>query len=302
MAKKPTPAEIAESFEGSNVKAHEEEPAQPDPKQDKKTKLSPVRQVSPGLLTRNKHNTFNPLEGDELTKFTEDIREKGIIVPLLVYPAPGYPANKGGRIIAGHNRHTAALALGMETVPVQYIEDTLTEQEERRLIITDNLHRRQLTPEDKARLLAELYPGLVEDRDKGRPKKMDTVSIYSPAKIAEATGLHPRTVRRAAEIARTAKQTATAQGRPAPTPEDYKAAAAEKNQARKERETRGAQDLPGQADIDRKNRNTPAPKVSGPVPILEGILTAIEGKHKTAAARAALADLRTRLQAAGLLP
>jgi len=236
---------------------------------------------------------FDLPTGDELARLTADIQQNGIHDPLQ--------AMTDGTILAGHTRLKIALTLKMKTVPVLWVADK-TPEDQRAFLIRDNLHRRQLTPEDKARLLAELYPGLVEDRDKGRPKKMDTVSIYSPAKIAEATGLHPRTVRRAAEIARTAKQTATAQGRPAPTPEDYKAAAAEKKQVRRERETRGPQDLPGQADIDRKNRNTPAPKVSGPVPILEGILTAIEGKHKTAAARAALADLRTRLQAVGLLP
>jgi len=236
---------------------------------------------------------FDLPTGDELARLTADIQQNGIHDPLQ--------AMTDGTILAGHTRLKIALTLKMKTVPVLWVADK-TPEDQRAFLIRDNLHRRQLTPEDKARLLAELYPGLVEDRDKGRPKKMDTVSIYSPAKIAEATGLHPRTVRRAAEIARTAKQTATAQGRPAPTPEDYKAAAAEKKQVRRERETRGPQDLPGQADIDRKNRNTPAPKVSGPVPVLEGILASVEGKHKTAAARAALAELRTRLQAAGLLP
>ncbi len=238
---------------------------------------------------------FDLPTGDELARLTADIQQNGIHDPLQ--------AMTDGTILAGHTRLKIALTLKMKTVPVLWVA-TKTPEDQRAFLIRDNLHRRQLTPEDRDRLLSELYPGYFEaDSTAGRkPEKSDHRDPITAEDVARETGLSIPTIKRAKAVHKAATDRATAQGRPAPTPEDYKAAAAEKNQARRERETWGAQDLPGQADIDRKNRNTPAPKVSGPVPILEGILTAIEGRHKTAAARAALADLRTRLQAAGLLP
>ena len=238
---------------------------------------------------------FDLPTGDELARLKDDIQQNGIHDPLQ--------AMMDGTILAGHTRLKIALALKMKTVPVLWVA-TKTPEDQRAFLIRDNLHRRQLTPEDKARLLAELYPGYFDaDSTAGRkPEKSGNGYPISAPAIAAEIGTSEKTVKNMKATHKAAKQIATAQGRPAPTPEDYKAAAAEKKQVRRERETRGPQDLPGQADIDRKNRNTPAPKVSGPVPILEGILASVEGKHKTAAARAALADLRTRLQAAGLLP
>jgi len=252
--------------------------------------LSPVRRVAPGLLTPNKRNTFAPLPPDEFARLRDDIQARGVLVPLVVLPARtnpdnGLPENQGGAILAGHNRHAVALALGLASVPVQYVERPLTDADERRFIVADNLLRRQLTPADKAALLAELYPGLIEKSAGGRPaKKGDTVSPFSgltagTAKkgdtvspfpgptvgtVAAELGTTERTVQRLAATAREAANKAAARGAAKPTPDDYRAAADDRNRARKEKAGPAGRDFPGMNKADKANRGKGPRPFAGP--------------------------------------
>ena len=117
--------------------------------------LSEVRYVSPSVLQSNSHNNFFPEETARyFEELEEDVRERGVIVPLI--------AKRNGQLLAGHNRLRVALNLGLPRVPVQYVETQLTEQEEIRFIISDNLFRRQLSNSDKIRLYKHLYPNFDE--------------------------------------------------------------------------------------------------------------------------------------------
>jgi len=223
-------------------------------------KLSPVYRVNPALLTPHPANTFAPLPADELARFKDDIQARGILVPLVIVPAArntdGTALNEGGRILAGHNRRTAALALGMETVPVQYVDEVLTPEQERRFIVADNVLRRHLDASHKAALLAELFPEYFNGAGApGRKKESGHRDPISAPAIARAVGVSPETVKRAKAVHKAATDRATAQGRPAPAPDDYRAAVEGMNKGRRERRTRPGEpvDFPGMKRADKVN-------------------------------------------------
>ena len=72
----------------------------------------------------------NPRNNDEAVQYVANsIELAGFINPILV--------NEDGVILAGHTRLKAAKMLGMETVPVVYVED-LTEEQQRAFRLADN--------------------------------------------------------------------------------------------------------------------------------------------------------------------
>lgn len=116
------------------------------------TRLSDVQHVAPRILKANPLNSdfFREESDDYFSKLREDVRERGIIVPLL--------AKKDDTLLAGHNRLRVAIELGLESVPVQYVLDSLPEKAEREFIIKDNLYRRQFTTTEWIGLYKKLYP------------------------------------------------------------------------------------------------------------------------------------------------
>lgn len=117
--------------------------------------LSEVRYVAPATLVTNSLNSIFPEEKARyFEELEEDVRERGVIVPLI--------AKRDGTLLAGHNRLRVALKLNLPKIPVQYVEAPLTEQEEIRFVIADNLFRRQLSNEDKIRLYEHLYENFTE--------------------------------------------------------------------------------------------------------------------------------------------
>ncbi len=115
------------------------------------TRLSDVQHIAPDKLKQNPLNSdfFREESDDYFDRLQTDIRERGIIVPLL--------AKKDDTLLAGHNRLRVALKLGLETVPVQYVLDGLAESVEREFIIKDNLYRRQFSTAEWIHLYKKLY-------------------------------------------------------------------------------------------------------------------------------------------------
>lgn len=119
-------------------------------------RLSPVRQTPLAALKLNPLNTsFFAEESEEyFANLTKDIRERGILVPLI--------AKKDGTLLAGHNRLDVALSIGLGYVPVQFVEENeewkLSEQQEKEFLIKDNLFRRQFSREQWIELYQVLYP------------------------------------------------------------------------------------------------------------------------------------------------
>lgn len=150
--------------------------------------LRSVQFISPQSLKVNSRSDeyFSELEGDERAKLVEDIRKRGVLVPLI--------AKLDNTLLAGHNRLSVALELGLRTIPVQYVVTQLTEDEEREFIVKDNLLRRQLTLDDRLKLYRALYENF-DERVNLRNVGVGGDSVPTPnvvpltaAKIAEDTG------------------------------------------------------------------------------------------------------------------
>ena len=88
---------------------------------------------------------FRPYSSEDMEALQQNIRERGIIQPLIVRPL----GNHQYEIIAGHNRRSAARAVGYSAVPC--IVRELTDDEAILQMISTNLQQRKnLLPSEKA--------------------------------------------------------------------------------------------------------------------------------------------------------
>ena len=118
--------------------------------------LSEVRNIAPSELTINTKNAeyFDRESHVHLQHLRDDVRKRGILVPLI--------AKSDGTLLAGHNRLLVAQELGLKKIPVQYVQEELSEEREREFIVKDNLLRRQLSLEKRIGLYKFLYPDFEE--------------------------------------------------------------------------------------------------------------------------------------------
>lgn len=118
--------------------------------------LSEVRNIAPSELTINTKNAeyFDRESHVHLQHLRDDVRKRGILVPLI--------AKSVGTLLAGHNRLLVAQELGLKKIPVQYVQEELSEEREREFIVKDNLLRRQLSLEKRIGLYKFLYPDFEE--------------------------------------------------------------------------------------------------------------------------------------------
>ena len=120
---------------------------------------------------------FNPLEGADFERLKADIEKNGIHDALIVTKENV----EGVRVIlAGHNRLRAARELGLKFVPVR-VKVFSEKTEETRFIIRDNLHRRQLKPEQVKALIVELYGEEIGKDGRGG----DRGNQYTGGKVAK---------------------------------------------------------------------------------------------------------------------
>jgi ParB-like chromosome segregation protein Spo0J len=162
----------------------------------RKIPMTDVKQVSPAELRGNIKNKeyFGQESEQERQHLREDIRRRGIIVPLI--------AKRDGTLLAGHNRWLLAQELKLKYVPVQYVQEELTDEREREFIVKDNLLRRQLSAEKRMSLYQMLYPDFEETYLNpttrsvgGRTKNTDSKRL-TIARIAEETGQKENTVKK----------------------------------------------------------------------------------------------------------
>jgi hypothetical protein len=156
--------------------------------------LSEVKRVAPSDLIRNPKNTeyFEHEDDAHLQLLREDIRKRGVLVPLI--------AKRDGTLLAGHNRLLLAQELSLKTVPVQYVQEELSDEKEREFIINDNLLRRHLSLEKRITLYKLRYPDFEERflnpailSKAGRKKNNDTATTLE--QIANDTGQSVSAVR-----------------------------------------------------------------------------------------------------------
>ena len=226
MKKKTSNELFADSVkDGLNKKGNYETPVIPE---THGLPLSPVIKRPPQDLRENTLNSFSPLTGKHYERLKADIAKNGILVPLI--------ARKDGQLLAGHNRLQIAKELNLGSVPVQFLETDLLPKAEQEFLIKDNLLRRQLSPADQAIYLSELYPAEFETDMRGGDRKSEKSKRHGVpliGRIANETGLNPRTVDRAKATHREAVNLARSAGRQKPARADYEQAAKRKNEKRK---------------------------------------------------------------------
>lgn len=91
----------------------------------------------------NKYQLLPPLTDEERQALKEDIRQRGVQVPVLV--------DEDGVILDGHHRVSICQELGISYLTE--VREGLTETEKRSLVLALNVHRRHLTKEQRRELI-----------------------------------------------------------------------------------------------------------------------------------------------------
>lgn len=125
-------------------------------------------------------NAFPFITGEAYESLKKDIEQNGIIEPIYLFE---------GKIIDGRNRYRVAQDLGLNDIPVrEYEGDDPVE-----FVQSMNLHRRQLTPSQRAAaaaFLADFRPGHHHD-DEGYETQTDMAKRLGVSRrmVVEATSL-----------------------------------------------------------------------------------------------------------------
>lgn len=112
----------------------------------------------------------------DLTELTRSVKAQGILQPLVVAPHPSEAY--AYVIIAGHRRHAAAEAARLAAVPCVVRRDLKTDADVIVAMLTENLHRADLTPIEEATAYEQLE-----------------LAGMTVAKIAKAVGRSADTIR-----------------------------------------------------------------------------------------------------------
>lgn len=127
----------------------------------------------------------------DLSELTNSVQDKGILEPILVRPA-AEESSATYVIISGERRFRAAMAAGLDEVPV--IEMVVDEDEALEIALVENLQRKDLTPFEEAegyKALANRF-GYTHERISSAVGKSRTVITESlallriPPKVREA--------------------------------------------------------------------------------------------------------------------
>ncbi|WP_435322294.1 ParB/RepB/Spo0J family partition protein [Klebsiella sp. HN106] len=125
-------------------------------------------------------NAFPYISGDAYETLKEDIRINGILEPVYLFE---------GKIIDGRNRYRVAKELGLDDIPTQEYEGDNPVG----FVQSMNLHRRQLTPSQKAAaaaFLAEFKQGQHGDEEEYETQEAIAKKLgISRRMVVEATSL-----------------------------------------------------------------------------------------------------------------
>lgn len=140
--------------------------------------IGKVRKMPISFFKRNEKNgEFFEEKNIELTQMIEDVKKRGVLVPLI--------AKDDGILLAGHCRLKAAKVAGLKFLPVQIVTN-ITDAEEFEYLIKDNTVRRHFTPGDRLKIYRRLYPAFDTD--------VLTLRKISIQHIADVSGLSHGTV------------------------------------------------------------------------------------------------------------
>jgi ParB family chromosome partitioning protein len=104
------------------------------------------REIPIELLRRNPEQPRRSFPEAELQELADSIREKGVLQPVLVRPAPGAPGEF--QIVAGERRWRAAQLAGLRVLPAMVRE--LSDLDVLEIGIIENVQRADLNPLEEA--------------------------------------------------------------------------------------------------------------------------------------------------------
>jgi ParB family chromosome partitioning protein len=107
---------------------------------------SPGQDIPIELIRRNPDQPRRNFDETELEELADSIRQRGIISPILVRPAPGAPGEY--QIVAGERRWRAAQRANLHAVPA--IVRALDDGEVAEISIIENVQRADLNPLEEA--------------------------------------------------------------------------------------------------------------------------------------------------------
>lgn len=140
------------------------------------------------------NHPFKVLDDDKMIETVESIRERGVLVPILVRPQ-----NDGTfQIVSGHRRHHASLLAGKTEIPA--IVRDMDDDTAILLMVDSNLQREELLPSEKAFAYKMKLDAM--KRQAGRPKDnmrqvgTDLIGVRSDAIMAREVNESARTIQR----------------------------------------------------------------------------------------------------------
>lgn len=114
-------------------------------------------------LTPFPNHPFKVLDDEKMLETVESIKERGVLVPILVRPT-----NDGNfEIVSGHRRHHASLLAGKTEIPA--IVREMDDDTAILLMVDSNLQREELLPSEKAFAYKMKLDAM--KRQAGRPSK-----------------------------------------------------------------------------------------------------------------------------------
>ena len=109
------------------------------------------------------NHPFKVIDDDKMLETVESIKERGVLVPILVRPK-----NDGNfEIVSGHRRHHASLLAGLTEIPA--IVREMDDDTAILLMVDSNLQREELLPSEKAFAYKMKLDAM--KRQSGRPKE-----------------------------------------------------------------------------------------------------------------------------------
>lgn len=147
------------------------------------------------LVPFYKH-TFRLYDGKRLEDMVENVREHGVVTPIIVRPT----GDGKYEILSGHNRVNAAKIAGMKTIP-GLIKEGLSDDEATLLVINLNFNQRGFTDlsyRDRINAISQLYA--ISKKQGKRSDLTEEIEVDETRSAAEETSsrydLSPRMIRR----------------------------------------------------------------------------------------------------------